>query len=99
MGSLEVSEALIYGGETIPATLIRETRMIGEEFSRITGGDSSSERGRGGSAQLNARFGGERRWPGKAFPLTEGPEVFGGDTFEPILGTDLGRDPVMKGGR
>jgi hypothetical protein len=30
MGSLEVSEALIYGGETIPATLIRETRMIRE---------------------------------------------------------------------
>lgn len=48
---------------------------------------------------MNARFGGVRRWPGKTYPLTERPEVFGGDTFEPILGTDLGRDPVMKGGR
>ena len=30
MGSLEVSEALIYRGETIPVTLIRETGMIGK---------------------------------------------------------------------
>jgi hypothetical protein len=98
MGSLEVSEALIYGGETIPATLIRETRMIRENVpgSREAIFFRAWTRGVG---PVDSRFGGVRRWPGKPFPLTERPEVFGGDTFEPILGTDLGRDPVMKCGR